>query len=1072
MGRYDRRSSQSSRAVEVVRDRDEPIIEIEGSQAAPLMALDQTFDEVHAILSKRYLQQLSLAPIAPYEQEYPRERERRFRWLSIDNIVYEQGTFFVDKFSMLLSAIHGEARELALLLVKKPKQRMKLYLGACDIEKGGNYYASEILYASLSGIFPGINLEYGDPQEGLAVEGCAVSAVSAVGSLQDERKESFVQGLERLIDATVDIPEFTAMIIAERVSESERLSIIKGYEDTYSMLVPFASVQLSHSQETSLSLTQGESESISSTLSQGISRTITHGSNSTESQSSSHAESKTKGTSHSCGLSGGLSFILAANASYQNGRTSSTGTTDTQSESSSRGTSYSKSDGSNETKSEGRTTSTNTGETKTQGQGQSLTITRENRTVKHMLDAIDEQISRLDTQGSNGLWNCATYLITPTTTSAKQLANIYRGCVLGNEGSLEVSAVNTWGRERQKEVHALAPYLQHCVHPRFIVSEQHNVSAGSLVNSYDLAIHMSLPQRSVPGVLVQEKEPFAREVVTKRFGGYGSVAPSSGLLLGQVQYLGKLQRNSPVHLELKTLSMHTFITGSTGSGKSNTVYQILGELDKKGVKFLVIESAKGEYKDVLGQKGGIAVYGTNPHITPLLRINPFSFCREIHVQEHIDKLVEIFNACWPMYAAMPAVLKMAIERAYIKSGWDLDASTSKYGLFPNFQDVLLALRDEINLSEYSDELKSNYKGALETRVESLTRGITGMLFTSNELAGEELFDNNVIVDLSRVGSLETKALIMGLIIMKLNQYRISQRNGSNQELRHVTVLEEAHNLLKRTSTTQSQEGANLMGKSVEMISNSIAEMRTYGEGFIIVDQSPSALDPAAIRNTNTKIVMALPDKDDREVAGKSMGLSDEQIHEISKLSQGEAIAYQSIWEAPVQCMVEHYQYDKAYLYPRLSSNHTEALTKARRECVSFLLSGVVGEPMDFPIEDVEDSLKLLENLSARDRIVLRRAFDEYNQFQSLSLWSDENIRPLSHLVASVLGLQSKTKGILRGQSVEALDEEVKALIEAQVGDLSRKLLTQITHCVLLQCSSAASEVALLSAWCEYQRNIS
>lgn len=1072
MGRYDRRSSQSSRAVEVVRDRDKPIIEIEGSQAAPLMALDQTFDEVHAILSKRYLQQLSLAPIAPYEQEYPRERERRFRWLSIDNIVYEQGTFFVDKFSMLLSAIHGEARELALLLVKKPKQRMKLYLGACDIEKGGNYYASEILYASLSGIFPGINLEYGDPQEGLAVEGCAVSAVSAVGSLQDERKESFVQGLERLIDATVDIPEFTAMIIAERVSESERLSIIKGYEDTYSMLVPFASVQLSHSQETSLSLTQGESESISSTLSQGISRTITHGSNSTESQSSSHAESKTKGTSHSRGLSGGLSFILAANASYQNGRTSSTGTTETQSESSSRGTSYSKSDGSNETKSEGRTTSTNTGETKTQGQGQSLTITRENRTVKHMLDAIDEQISRLDTQGSNGLWNCATYLITPTTTSAKQLANIYRGCVLGNEGSLEVSAVNTWGRERQKEVHALAPYLQHCVHPRFIVSEQHNVSAGSLVNSYDLAIHMSLPQRSVPGVLVQEKEPFAREVVTKRFGGYGSVAPSSGLLLGQVQYLGKLQRNSPVHLELKTLSMHTFITGSTGSGKSNTVYQILGELDKKGVKFLVIESAKGEYKDVLGQKGGIAVYGTNPHITPLLRINPFSFCSEIHVQEHIDKLVEIFNACWPMYAAMPAVLKMAIERAYIKSGWDLDASTSKYGLFPNFQDVLLALRDEINLSEYSDELKSNYKGALETRVESLTRGITGMLFASNELAGEELFDNNVIVDLSRVGSLETKALIMGLIIMKLNQYRISQRNGSNQELRHVTVLEEAHNLLKRTSTAQSQEGANLMGKSVEMISNSIAEMRTYGEGFIIVDQSPSALDPAAIRNTNTKIVMALPDKDDREVAGKSMGLSDEQIEEIGKLSQGEAIAYQSIWEAPVQCMVEHYQYDTAYLYPRFSSNHTESLMRARRNCVSFLLSGVVGEPIDLPIDDVEHSVKCMESLSARDRIVILGAFDEYRQTKSLSLWSDENIRPLSQLVASVLGLQSKTKGILRGQSVEALDEEVKTLIEAQVGVLDRKLLAQITHCVLLQCSHDAPEVALLSAWCEYQRNMS
>ena len=48
-----------------------------------------------------------------------------------------------------------------------------------------------------------------------------------------------------------------------------------------------------------------------------------------------------------------------------------------------------------------------------------------------------------------------------------------------------------------------------------------------------------------------------------------------------------------------------------------------------------------------------------------------------------------------------------------------------------------------------------------------------------------------------------------------------------------------------------------------MISNAIAEMRTYGEGFVIVDQSPNAVDISAIRNTNTKIIMRLPDEQDR-----------------------------------------------------------------------------------------------------------------------------------------------------------------------------------------------------------------
>ena len=77
---------------------------------------------------------------------------------------------------------------------------------------------------------------------------------------------------------------------------------------------------------------------------------------------------------------------------------------------------------------------------------------------------------------------------------------------------------------------------------------------------------------------------------------------------------------------------------------------------------MVIEPAKGEYKNVFGGYADVSVYGTNPMKTgKLLQINPFSSPEEIHVLEHIDRLVEILNACWPMYAAMPAVLKDAIE---------------------------------------------------------------------------------------------------------------------------------------------------------------------------------------------------------------------------------------------------------------------------------------------------------------------------------------------------------------------------------------------------------------------------
>jgi hypothetical protein len=132
---------------------------------------------------------------------------------------------------------------------------------------------------------------------------------------------------------------------------------------------------------------------------------------------------------------------------------------------------------------------------------------------------------------------------------------------------------------------------------------------------------------------------------------------------------------------------------------------------------------------------------------------------------------------------------------------------------------------------------------------------------------------------------------------------MSQKN-INANLKHVTILEEAHHLLPRVSIEVSNESGNIKGKAVEMLSNSIAEMRTYGEGFIIVDQSPNMLDISAIRNTNTKIVLRLSEIEDRENIGKSMALKDEQIDEIPKLEQGVAIVYQNGWEEAVLCKIK------------------------------------------------------------------------------------------------------------------------------------------------------------------------
>jgi hypothetical protein len=201
-----------------------------------------------------------------------------------------------------------------------------------------------------------------------------------------------------------------------------------------------------------------------------------------------------------------------------------------------------------------------------------------------------------------------------------------------------------------------------------------------------------------------------------------------------------------------------------------------------------------------------------------------------------------------------------------------------------------------------------------------------------------------------VGSTETKALIMGLLVMKLQEYRLTS-GRIDSDLQHITILEEAHNLLKRTSSEQSSESSNLLGKSVEMLGNAIAEMRTYGEGFIIADQSPGLLDMSVIRNTNTKIILRLPDESDRTLVGKSAGLNDDQIIEIAKLPCGVAAVYQNEWIQPVLCKI-HYDDNKIKkgIGYKPSADKLTSIDKAdssadelKKQIVCYLLSNAVKE---------------------------------------------------------------------------------------------------------------------------------
>lgn len=686
------------------------------------------------------------------------------------------------------------------------------------------------------------------------------------------------------------------------------------------------------------------------------------------------------------------------------------------------------------------------------------TINRSNYTVKHMISQISKNLERLDLGKALGCWKFSAYVMSDYKDVSLNTAYRYEALVTGKNNDSIASSVEVW---EDKKANNIYKYLKRNLHPKFKNTKEKPeeseeseelVEMTTVVNTVELAYAMNFPRKSVPGFPVLESVAFGRNVLSKD-EILKAIKSRESLEIGSVYHMYHTE-NAKVNLDKDSLTSHTFITGSTGAGKTNTVYQILKKATERGVKFLVVEPAKGEYKEMFGPDCNlsVSVYGTNPALTKLLRINPFSFPKGIHVSEHIDRLVEIFNVCWPMYAAMPAILKDAVIRSYQSCGWNMVASQNINNNFPNFMDLLREIRNVLKESEYSADNKGDYTGALVARIKSLTNGINGQIFSGTEISNEDLFKSNVIVDLSRVGSTETKSLIMGLLMIKLQEYRLSDGKPQNSGLKHITVLEEAHNLLKRTSTEQTTETANLLGKSVELIANSIAELRSFGEGFIIADQSPGLLDMSVIRNTNTKIIHRLPDFSDRQLVGRAAGLNDGQINELSKLGLGVAAVYQNDWIEPVLCKIEKFkkdENDKGYIYEDENAEKiTDDEEKLKKELILLLLKGRTAEQAEPDMTFVEKNIEK-STISGKIKSDVKRYITEYNKTNKLSIWKDENFEELSETVTGIFADKSDITGIIKSkENIDDVNKALSGIIDDKLFGLGNAMKIAILQCFM------------------------
>lgn len=547
-------------------------------------------------------------------------------------------------------------------------------------------------------------------------------------------------------------------------------------------------------------------------------------------------------------------------------------------------------------------------------------------TARYCETLIQKHIQRLEKGRNLGFWNTGVYVLGDSSNTVETILGLLRSVYAGDETYTEPIRAFNFGNNV-----GVASYVQNNnllplpvdSAAQSAVSEYLNAAGGSgwhilgpLYESFstaltteELSISMSLPRRDVPGL------KFVRNAVK-----FAANAPQieDGARQIDLGYIMDSGVKTPVKyiFPADELNRHTLLCGMTGSGKSTTTRRLLTQLTQLHIPFLIIEPTKQdyllwaiEYNKKASAQDKITIYmpGGSPCVkTDLqpLHINPFIPATTpggmINMQSHIDSLVPILASSMPMEDVLPMLLEESIYElvSHIcgNNVWQENISESAITEYPDLgmlnkvSDVIIEERG------YDKEVSNNLRAAMRTRISSLLRGWKADMF-SGKSDSESIFNSPCLVNLDGISRNSDKALIMALLMQQLREYRASlyasdssYRNDLSQGdcLKHFTILEEAHRILAEDNGN-SGAGTSSHQMALEMFSDLITEVRSYGEGLMIVDQSPSKLMRDVIKNTNVKIIHRISPKDDREAVSSCMGLRSDQEAMIATLEKGNAI---------------------------------------------------------------------------------------------------------------------------------------------------------------------------------------
>jgi hypothetical protein len=413
-----------------------------------------------------------------------------------------------------------------------------------------------------------------------------------------------------------------------------------------------------------------------------------------------------------------------------------------------------------------------------------------------------------------------------------------------------------------------------------------------------------VPVREVPGL---------RMVLRPQFDLTPETAPAAGggmVRLGEVLDWNRVPCGD-LAVPRASLNRHVFVCGATGAGKSQTVRNLLEQATAAGIPWLVVEPAKAEYRLMAARLPGTRVIVIRPGDLgePAAGINPLEPApgpggSRFPLQAHADLVRALFLAAFQADEPFPQILAAALTRCYEQAGWDLvtgqPATAGLQPAYPGLEDLQATAMTVVSEVGYGREVADNVRGFVTVRIGSLRMGTAGrFLDGGHPLDFARLLDGNVVLEIEDAGDDRDKAFLMGAVLIRLTEHlRLRHRAESpaTSGLRHLTVIEEAHRLLRQPSPGS---GTGPATQSIEMFADLLAEVRAYGEGLVIVEQIPAKLIPDAIKNTAVKIVHRLPAADDRDAVGATMNLTPAQSQYLITLPPGDAAVHADGMDFPL-----------------------------------------------------------------------------------------------------------------------------------------------------------------------------